>query len=130
MTDKEFMQADEWTEHEALATERSRIINQREHRVATRQDATSESERRAADVLENAEHRDLVANARDSAANRRDMQANLDAFLNDDNDEAPFEARELARKDRDASRRDRSASAVDRSELAAKTEPAGDEEDG
>jgi hypothetical protein len=129
MTGDDSTQADERTEHEALAAERSRIIKQREHRATSREDVTSDSERRVAEVLEKAEHRDLVANARDSAANRRDMQANLDAFLDDVNDAAPFEARDLARKDRDASREDRSAAAVDRSELARQSEHLVDEED-
>ena len=72
---------------------------------------------------------DLVANARDSAANRRDMQANLDALLGDVNDAAPFEARDLARKDQDASREDRSAPAVYRSEPARQLDQVGDEEE-
>jgi hypothetical protein len=85
--------------------------------------ATSQSRRNVDEILKDAEQRDSVANVRDSAANRRDVEANLDALLKEEPDEAGFEARAWAKKDRSNSRHDREASAEDRTELTTDDPP-------
>jgi hypothetical protein len=75
------------------------------------------------EILTDAEQRDSMANVRDSAANRRDVEANLDALLKEEPDEAGFEARAWAKKDRSNSRHDREASAEDRTELTTDDPP-------
>jgi hypothetical protein len=64
-----------------------------------------------------AELRDSLADARDRAAEKRDSAANLDAFLRGDDDQAAFELRELAKRDRRYAKLDRLAAAQDRYEL-------------
>ena len=84
---------------------------------------TGQSRRSVDEILTDAEQRDSVATVRDSAGNRRDVEANLDALLKEEPDEAGFEARAWAKKDRSNSRHDREASAEDRTELTADDPP-------
>jgi hypothetical protein len=107
MTGDDSTQADERTEHEALAAERSRIIRQREHRAARREEATSGSERHVAEVLEKPSiatwsptlgtplPTDATCKRTSTPSGRRQRRSALRA--------------ETFRKSRDASREDRSA---------------------
>ena len=105
-------------QREQAADARESALDAREYQVMAREDAESERANRVEKILAAADRRDEQAEARDSVSNKRDMAANLDAWLNDTDDEEAGEARRLAWDDRKNSRRDRTASADDRDHLA------------
>lgn len=103
---------------EQAADARERDLDAREYQVLAREDADSERANRVQEILTAADKRDGQADARDGVSNKRDMAANLDAWLNDTDDEEAQEARRLAADDRTHSRRDRTASSDARDHLA------------
>ena len=90
----------------------------RERHVDARDDAMSGREREVTTILDEADARDGRAEARDLAATRRDVDANLNAFVNDVDDDEAFNARNLAKNDRAQSRLDRLDAKEDRTHLA------------
>ena len=105
-------------QREQAADARESALDAREYQVMAREDAESERANRVQEILTAADTRDEQAEARDGVSVKRDMAANLDAWLNDTDNEEAVEARRLAWDDRTHSRRDRTASADDRDHLA------------
>jgi uncharacterized protein (DUF3084 family) len=116
---------------ERVALERERAVEQREDEAAARErhverreDAIAGRWHEVATILDEADDRDTKAEARDLAATRRDVDANLNAFVNDVDDDEAFNARNLAKNDRAQSRLDRLDSKEDRTHLADVATPA------
>lgn len=105
-------------EREQAADRREDAAAARERHVDRRVDAIAGREREVATILDEADERDTKAEARDLAATRRDVDANLNAFVNDVDDDEAFHARNLAKNDRAQSRLDRLDSKEDRTHLA------------
>lgn len=116
---------------EQAADVRESDLDAREFRVMAREDADSERANQVQQIRTAADQRDERADARDVVSNKRLKAANLNAFLNDTDNEDADEARRLAWDDRTHSRRDRTASANDRDHLAdSGTRPEPDSENG
>ena len=106
--------------------ERETQADQREARLASREDRVDAQEAAQADrrhheerILADAAERDDQADARDSVATKRDTAAGLRSFLNDSPEDfdPALKARRSAAMDRSESKTDRAAAASDRSEL-------------
>jgi hypothetical protein len=101
-------------ERRTAADERDRIADERDVVADAREAAWGDRERQLDAIFAAAALRDDWASIRDFQADRRDRAANLNAFINDVDDDPAFQTRELAKADRLSARADRIAAEVDR----------------